>query len=504
MGLVPDWKLSRDVVKLAAPVVLGMVVQTAMNLADTIMVGFMSDEAESVAGVAAIGVTLPMFWAVGGFLSAIAVGTQALTARRFGEERYDLSGRVLYNSLSIAVTMGITLSILGVLLAPKVFPFFNSNPEVMKAGIPYAQARFAAVFSMVATFSYKSFFDGIGKTYVAMVASMVMNVLNLALNAVLIYGLFGFPQLGVLGAGIGTLIASYAGLIIIATWSFGPKYLKKFNYYRKKNFNPFVIKEIVRLSLPGGLATVFVMTGFLLFLKIVGLIDRAEWLATFPRDAMIELDATLNTFLRSGNAGDITTLMAGILPHVDHMTESTRLPLFTAGTKVIIDLMSLSFVSAIALGTGTATLVSQNLGAGNARMAERYGWEAVKIAAYSLGIFGLLQAIFPHFFLGLFTDKQPVILAAASSMRVVALVNWMVGAGLVFMHSLFGAGNAKFVMYVEMTLHLLCLVPLAYLFGVVFGWQMEGLWLAAAIYVVSLGTILGWKFWQGKWKYIKI
>jgi Na+-driven multidrug efflux pump len=498
-----DRKLSADIVKLAYPIIFGMLAQTSINLADTIMIGWLDDVTASVAGVAAIGITLPLFWLVGGFVSAIAVGTQALTARRFGENSHDLAGRVLYNSLSIAFSLGIILSIAGPLLIPYVFPFFNNNPDVLKVGIPYAQLRFVGVLSMVATISYKAFFDGIGKTYVHMIASIVMNVSNLVLNAILIFGLLGFPKMGVTGAGVGSLIASYLGLAVIAGWSFRPKLIGMFRYYRKSNFNLFVVREITRLSLPGAFATMFVTTGFLLFLKIVGMIDRAEWLAGFPSDMMIVLRETLERTL-DGGTGRLIDLAAGVLPQIDSMTENMRSPVYTAGTKIIFDLMSISFMTAMAIGNATATFVSQNMGRGNPRMAERYGWEAVKIGSGILGIIGLAEVFFPHLFLNLFTDKQMVIDASSMSLRMVGLVNFMIGAGLIFMQALFGAGDSKFVMYVELTLHFGCLVPLAYFFGITLDMKMEGVWLAAMLYIVALSSVLGWKFWQGKWKYIKI
>jgi len=504
MRLSLDLKLSRDVVKLAWPVILGMLSQTSVNLVDTILIGWMKDETVSVAGVAGIGITLPLYWAVGGFISSISVGTQAITARRFGEKQDSLAGRVLSNSLLVAFSIGILLSIAGFLLIPYVFPFFNSNPEVLKQGVPYAQYRFAAVLAMVATISYKSFFDGIGMTYIHMVASIVMNIANIVLNILLIFGLAGFPEMGVPGSGLGTCIASYIGLAIIMGWSFGPSLRKKYQYYRARNFNFPVIREVLRLSLPGGMATVVVMTGFLLFLKIVGIIDRAEWLAAFPHGAVVGIDETLNAYLRGTHGEDLLGLLVTMLPQVDTMTEAMRSPVYTAGTKVIMDLMSISFMSAIAIGTATATLVSQNLGKGKPGLAERYGWEAVKIGAFVLGGLGIAEAIFPHIFLNIFTDKQAVINAAATSLRMIGMVNFMVAAGLIFMNALFGAGNAKFVMYTEFTLHFTCLVPLAYLFGIHFKLGMEGVWLSGVVYIISLASILGWKFWQGKWKHIKI
>jgi len=504
MGLALDRKLSFDVLKLAIPVILGMIFQTSVNLADTIMIGWMPENGESVAGVAAIGITLPLFWAVGGFLSAIAVGTQALTARRFGEGNLEKSGRVLTNSATIAVIFGSIASVIGALLIPFVFPFFNSNPEVVRVGVPYAQLRFLGILSMVVMQGYKAFFDGIGKTYVAMIASIAMNVINIALAALLIFGLWGFPKMGVVGAGWAAMISSYLGSFVIIGWSFIPSIRQKYHFYRLSNLRPRISWEIVRLSLPGGAATVFVMTGVLLFMKIVGIIDQAMWQSSFPVGDMVHMQATLNTYFDKLDSGNMLALINTLLPQIDSLTASSRAPLFTAGTKVIFDIMSLSFMTAIALGTATATLVSRSLGEGNPRLAERYGWTSAKIAIYFMGGLGLVQVFQPQIFLGLFTDKIQVIEAATTSMRIVGFVNFGVGAGLVFMQSLFGAGNAKFVMYVEIILHFTCLVPLAYILGVHFELAMEGCFIAAATYIVLLCSILGWKFRQGRWKFIKI
>ena len=497
-------KLSKDVLKLAGPVVAGMLFQTALNIADTIMVGYLDDVNESIAGVAAIGITLPLFWAVGGFLSAISVGTQALTARRIGENDDRRAGKVLSNSLMIAISLSLLASVAGMLLVPYIFPFLNNDPEVVRYGVPYAQARFAAVFAMVTTQATKSFFDGIGKTYVAMVVSIIMNVFNLLFNAVLIFGLWGFPRWGVFGAGVGSAMASFIGTALILGWALLPRYRHRFRWVNLKNFDRYISWEIIRLSVPGGLATIFVMSGFLLFLKIVGIVDRTEWLLQFPTEHLALVGTAMVDFGRGLDPLGAVEMLTRSVPAALEVSRQTRTSIYTAGTKVIIDIMSLSFMAAIAQGTATATLVSQSLGRKNPQLAEAYGWESIKLGLLALGGLGILEAIFPHFFLGLFTDKTVVVEASVNSMRMVGGLNFFVASALIFMQCLFGAGNSRFVMFVEMLLHFTMLVPLAYLFGIVLDWRMEGVWLAACFYITLLCCILGWKFWEGKWKYIKI
>jgi len=75
---------------------------------------------------------------------------------------------------------------------------------------------------------------------------------------------------------------------------------------------------------------------------------------------------------------------------------------------------------------------------------------------------------------------------------------------MILTQALFGAGNTKFVMFVEFVLHFFCLVPVAYLFGIVLGWGVMGVWMGAFAYIVLLCTIMGWKFAEGGWKTIQI
>jgi Na+-driven multidrug efflux pump len=144
------------------------------------------------------------------------------------------------------------------------------------------------------------------------------------------------------------------------------------------------------------------------------------------------------------------------------------------------------------------------MGAGEFDLAEQYAYEAVKIGMYFFGLVGLATMVKPHWFLHALTQDEAVIAAALSPLRVAALVEPLMVAAMVFTQALFGAGNSRFVMWVEFTLHFSCLVPLAYLLGVTANGGIMGVWIAAAIYIALLALIMGWKFHEGAWKAIKI
>jgi Na+-driven multidrug efflux pump len=447
-------------------------------LLDTAMVGRLPGST-GIDGVAGIGVSLPLYWAVGGFLSAIAIGTQAITARRTGEDQPLLAGRVLTNSLVVSAVSGLAASVSFYYLVPDIFPFLNPNPNVIRLGSTYCRLRMLGVFSMVVTFSYKGFFDGIGKTHVHMVASIVMNVLNAFLNVVLIFGLLGFPRMEVEGAALGSLISTYVGLGIMIFWSFRKKYFSNYRFYRIGNFNRKVIYEIVRLSIPSGLATIFVMSGFQFFLWVTGNMES--------QSAML----THISFI---------PLAGPVLFGIDLLQPD----LATSASWVMISFLMLIFMTSIAFGTATATLVGQSMGAKNFDLAERFGWESVKIGMYVMGALGLAVVIWPGTFLSIFTDKPDVIQVAIPSMRLMGSTASLMSAGLILVQALFGAGNTKFVMVIELLLHSTCLMPLSYVLAIVLELGIMGAWIAAAAYVVLLSSIMAWKFYEGKWKQIKI
>lgn len=448
---------ARVILGLAAPVILGMLTQTAVNLVDTAMVGRLPSNV-SVPGQAALGISLPIFWAIGGFLSSIQVGTQAIVARRYGEGQRDLAGRALMNSLGVAMVTSVILSAVAIWAVPYIFPFFHSDPEVIRWGVPYLQLRLVGLLSMVATASAKGFFDGIGRTYVHMIAAIVMNVLNIFGNWVFIFGHLGAPKLMVTGAGLASTLSTYVGLAIMVAWTLLRTTRREYRPYQARNLNGRVVWDIVRLGIPSGVATVAMMAGFLMFLKIVARLD----------------------------------------------VEAGHGAIYTAAAKVVIDILSITFMSCMAFGTATATMVGQSLGRGKLRRAELYGWESVKLAVYFFGAVGVFTALFPDLFLEIFTKDTVVIDAARPVMRLLGMFEWAIGGAMILMQAMFGAGGAKLVGFVTLALNFGALVPLAWLLGVALGIGLMGMWLALVIYVSLVAIILGYKFYEGRWKHLEV
>jgi len=420
-----------------------------------------------VPGTAAIMASVVLLWAYGGFLSAISVGTQAISARRYSEGAFGKAGQALTNSLAVSVIASAVVSVVAISLIEPTMVLLTKNQVIQEIGSNYSRIRLLSLPSMALMASFKSFYDGIGRVRIHMTIAIIMNLINIIANYFLIYGFHDYginiQPLGVYGAAWGSVISSYAGLIIMFGWALRPEDRLRFLVFKWSNLNKNIALTIARLSVWSGLATVVLMVGVGLFNYIVSVID-AQW-----------------------HTGSINASAASIIIHV----------------------MMLVFMTCLAFGTSTATLVSQSIGAKNTRLAERYVWQCVLLAVYVMTAFGIFTFFFPKPILLLFLPpdfkgnelKDLVINAAIPSLKLVALfLSPTAAAGLVLTQALYGAGETRFIMIIEFILHFFCLAPLAWFLAIHMEMGILGCFIAAIIYATCLMMATAFKFLQGSWK----
>jgi Na+-driven multidrug efflux pump len=461
----------RAILRLALPTVAAMLTQSIVNEIDILFFARLPCP-ESSNAQAALLPSLILLWLFGGSLSAISVGTQAFTARRVAEGQDDAAGGVLANAFAFAVVAGTLFAALGYLAVPYILPVLIKTDGARVAAEAYLDWRLLGIVSMAATFAFKAFFDGLGKTHIHLVSAVVMNVINIALCMLLIFGepRLGIPKMGIAGAGIAGFVSTYIGLAIMIGYALKPEYRVRFRPFKLAKLDAMLLRSLLRLSIPGGVATIAVMTGFAFFARIASLLDELQPLGVVSA-------------MCPGGAGE---------------------PVNGAATTVIVGILKLTFSACLAFGTATATLVSQSLGERDPGKAERFGWSSVKLAVLIFGVIGVTQAIFAEPLLA-FASKSPLVQEVAlRPMQIMGVCTPVIAIGMILTQALFGAGNSRFVMVVELVLHFTCLVPLAWLLGVHLHLGLIGLWSAALVYVVLLAALMTWKFKGGSWKSIKL
>ena len=469
-NLVTSGPPHKAILRLALPTVGAMLTQSIVNEVDIVFFAQLPCP-ESSNAQAALLPSLIVLWLFGGSLSAISVGTQAFTARRFAEKQRDDAGAVLANAAFFALCAGVVFSIIGYLAMPSILGVILKNsPGAYAAALAYLKWRLLGVTSMATTFAFKAFFDGIGKTHVHLVSAVVMNIINVVLCYLLIFGHagLGVPKMGIAGAGIAGFVSTYVGLFIMVGYALHPEYRRAFQPFAAKKLDRGLTWSILKLSIPSSIATIVGMAGFFLFSLIAN-----------------RLDVIHPAALAAGACG-------------------RGEPVNGAATTVIVGVLKLTITACLAFGTSTATLVAQSLGEREPDKAERFGWVSVRLGLVIFGVVGLLEAIFAPQLLSFVTHSELVQQAALGPLRMMGLCTPLLAVGMIVTQALFGAGNTRFVAIAEFALHFTCLVPLAWILGITFDFGLIGVWGAGVVYMLALASIMSWKFRTGDWKAIRI
>lgn len=255
--------------KLAAPVMLGMLGHTFVGLVDNIMVGQLGTAELAAVSLGNSFMFIAMSLGIG-FSTAIT----PLVAEADGENNFANGKSAFKHGLFLCTTLGIALFLM-ILAAKPLMYLMKQPPEVVELAIPYLDLVAFSLIPLVSFQALKQFSDGLSMTKYPMYATLVANLVNIALNYVLIFGKFGFPQMGIVGAAVGTLASRF--VMVIFLWVF-LRYKEKSKPYviHIKFFilESRMIKKIVALGFPSALQMFFEVAIFTAAIWLSGILGK--------------------------------------------------------------------------------------------------------------------------------------------------------------------------------------------------------------------------------------
>ena len=429
---------------LALPIIGGMMSQNILNIVDTVMVGHLGDAALAAVGLAGFLSFLSMALILG-----ISVGVQTAASRRKGEGRFDEMAVALNAGLLVVLCVGPVLSGVLYYLAPVFFPYLVDDPEVVALGTPYLQIRLLAIIFVATNFAFRGYWSAVDRSRLYMITLLIMHACNIAINYVLIFGKFGFPELGVTGAAIGTAGSTAIGSAIYIFLGF--KYSRGEGFFQKKPTRKDV-KQIVRLSIPSGIQQLFFSAGMTMMYWVIAQIGTAE----------------------------------------------------LAAASVLMNITLIAFLPGMGLGLSASTLVGQALGRGDPADAKQWAWDVVKVAIILLGLLGIPMVVMPDLMLSIFLHNPDTLDVARAPIRLIGATMAVEAIGIVLMHALLGAGDVHRVMRISIACQWLYFLPLAYLIGPVLGYGLIGVWLLNISYRILVATVFALLWQRGKWASIRV
>ncbi len=434
--------MARAIVLLAVPMVLEMVMQSVFELADIYFIGRLGPEAISAVGAAAALIIL--VFAVGFGLS---MGVTAMVARRIGERNPEGAGVVAIQAIIACVAVSIPVSLAGIFFAPQMLRLIATPESVIEVGSTYCAILFGTNGIILLLFVLNAIFRGAGDAMLALKVLFLANTLNIVLDPVLIFGWGPFPEMGVTGAAVATSIGRGIGVAYQCHLLFRGRS----RIVLPRRAFRIVSDLMVRLLRVSGPAV---------FQSLIGM---ASFMALF---------AFVNVFGEQAAAG------------------------YTVAVRIIV----FALLPAWGMGNAAATLVGQNLGAGNPDRAARSVWitgftNMAFLSAVACGMFVFAEPI-----VGVFTSDAGALEAGRQCLRIVSYTYALFAFGMVTTQAFNGAGDTWTPTWINFICSWLIQLPAAYVLAFMTDMGVDGIFAAIAVGQAAIAVAGVWMFHRGSWK----
>ena len=255
--------------KLSLPVMLGMLGHTLVSLVDNIMVGKL--DPTNLAAVSLGNSFVFIGMAIGiGFSSAIT----PLIAEADSEKNHDKLQSTFVHGIILCTALSLIL-FLSIFLFRDIMLLMNQPKEVVELALPYLELVVISLIPLLIFQAFKQFCDGLSLTIYPMYAAIIANVINIIINYVLIFGKFGFPQMGIIGAAIGTLISRIVMLgFLILIIKYNSKIKECLRNIKQVKFDKLMFKKILNIGIPSSLQMVFEVVFFTTAIWLSGLLGE--------------------------------------------------------------------------------------------------------------------------------------------------------------------------------------------------------------------------------------
>lgn len=431
---------NKEIWGIALPIMLGNMAQTIINFTDTAFLGHLD--------VVALGASMlaGLFYFVFTTIAAgFAIGIQIIIARRFGEKNYGKIGVVFEHGSLFVMFLGLTLFSILYFFSDQLLLWLIDSQSIYEASCDYIGFRQFGILFVCFNFLYRALYVGISSTRVITYSTIIMAIVNIILDYCLIFGNFGFPEMGVSGAALASLCAEISAFVFFTLYTYIALRKSEFGLLKIHRIEPHLMGSILKLSTPTMVQKLFSFGVWFLFFVLIE------------------------------KMGETATGISSI-------TRSIYMILITP---------------CFAFSTTTNTLVSRIIGEGHSDQVISVILKVLKNCLLCTVPIVAFVALVPLRIAGIYTDDMEFAKLVVPSIIVICSGTVFQCIGNAFFDAVSGTGNTRAALYMEtiiLVIYILFILAMTHLTT-----QVEWIWTAEIIYGVLLGTFSYLYIKSAKW-----
>ncbi len=436
----------KQIWNIAIPIIIGSIAQNILNVTDT---AFLGRVGEVELGASAIGGLLYYVFMMLGF--GYGVGTQIIIARRNGEGRLSEIGQTARNSFYFLIILAIISFLFVRYYSPVLLNISIDSASILEKSNEYLYLRSIGFFFVFTNIAFRSLYIGIEKTRVIIYATVIIAGINIILDYFLIFGKFGFEEMGIRGAALASVIAELAGSIFLLSYSLSRKYLKKYWIFKYSSFSLNLFKSISKTALPVMLQNFVSLSGWFIFFLFV--------------EKMGEHNLAISNIIRNA--------------------------------YIVLLIPVWGFAAA------SNTLVSNTIGKNKHREVLHLAFKIAGLCFVVVLFFAVVSLGFAKEIMSIFTNNQSLINDSVPVFYIVTGSSLFIAIGIILFNAVSGTGRTLVALFIE-TGVILTYLLYVWLNSNITNNSIEMVWTAEYVYGFSLGLVSLLYLIFGKWGMKKI
>ncbi len=437
--------INRSIFSLAIPMVMELVMESVFVSINLLIIAKLGDKVLGLVGITDNYVNFAYAIAVG-----LGIAAATLTARRAGEKDKEGMGRTAQYIILLALFFAVLIGGVSCFFASEIVDFLGINASTVTEGVSFSRLVFLSIGLVILRLSVNGLFRGAGDADIAMKSLWICHISNIIFAVILVFGLGFIPAFGLMGLAYATVLSRLLGVLyqafIFATGK------TSISIRVPLQLDIPLLQKILKLAFGGLVQYIIPTSSWLIMVKII---------STFG-----------------------TTALAGYI--------------------IAQRIASVATMPAWGIGNAAGVLTGQNLGAGEPERAEKTVWRAGTINMTYLVLVALFWQIAAEYVVKFFTTEPEVAKYAVQYIHVVSIAYLLLGFTMVISRALNAAGNILQVTLLYLVMFYVIQLPLAYLLGVRFQWELRGIFTAIVSSEIVLAVLFLMIFKNGKWKTIKI